>query len=81
MASPKRSAAAVFGVGNTLQVYQPYTNIVARLKGYNCALYSYQTPMASMCQLGARAESGISTSLLMQHMLAMGFHAAKSTEL
>ena len=41
MASPLRRAAAVFGVGNTSQVYQPYTNIVARLKGYNSSLFSY----------------------------------------
>ena len=41
MASPKRRAAAVFGVGNTSQVYQPYTNIVALFKGYNSVLFSY----------------------------------------
>ena len=51
MASPKRRAAAVFGVGNTSQVYQPYTNIVALFKGYKSVLYSYQTPMASMCSI------------------------------
>ena len=39
MASPKRRAAAVFGVGNTSQVYQPYTNIVALFKGYNSVLF------------------------------------------
>ena len=39
MASPKRRAGAFFGVGNTLHVYQPYTNIVALFKGYNSALY------------------------------------------
>ena len=40
MASPKRRAGAVFGVGNTSQVYQPYTNIVALFKGYNSVLFS-----------------------------------------
>ena len=51
MASPKRRAGAVFGVGNTSQVYQPYTNIVALVKGYNLALYCAQTPMARMCSI------------------------------
>ena len=58
MASPKRRAGAVFGVGNTSQVYQPYTNIVARLKGYNCALYCRQTPMASMCSIRSPCRIG-----------------------
>ena len=40
MASPKRRAGAVFRVGNTSQVYQPYTNIVALFKGYISVLFS-----------------------------------------
>ena len=51
MASPKRRAGAVFGVGNTSQVYQPYTNIVALFTGYKSVLYRAQTPMASMCSI------------------------------
>ena len=58
MASPKRRAGAFFGVGNTSQAYQPYTNIVARLKGYNCALYCRQTPMASMCSIRSPCRIG-----------------------
>ena len=56
MASPKRRAGAVFGVGNTSPVYQPYTNIVALFTGYKCVLYSYQTPMASMCCIRSEVE-------------------------
>ena len=51
MASPKRRAGAVFGVGNTSQAYQPYTNSVALYTGYNSVLYWRQTPMASMCSI------------------------------
>ena len=56
MASPKRRAGAFFGVGNTLHVYQPYTNIVALLFGYNSVLYCAQTPMASMCCIRSEVE-------------------------
>ena len=76
MASPKRRAGAFFGVGNTSQVYQPYTNIVALFKGYNSVLYCAQTPMASMCSIRSPCRIGDFTSLLMQHMLAMGVCAA-----
>ena len=51
MASPKRRAGAFFGVGNTSQAYQLYTNIVALYTGYNSVLYWRQTPMASMCSI------------------------------
>ena len=51
MASPKRRAGAFFGVGNTLHVYQPYTNIVALFKGYKSVLFFAQTPMASKCSI------------------------------
>ena len=58
MASPKRRAGAVFGVGNTSQVYQPYTNIVALFTGYKSVLYSAQTPMASMCSIRSPCRIG-----------------------
>ena len=41
MASPKRRAGAVFGVGNTSQAYQPYTHIVALEKLYNMPCYEH----------------------------------------
>ena len=58
MASPKRRAAAVFGVGNTSQVCQPYTNFVALYTGYNSALYCAQTPMASMFSIRSPCRIG-----------------------
>ena len=58
MASPKRRAGAFFRVGNTSQAYQPYTNIVALFKGYKSVLYSYQTPMASMCSIRSPCRIG-----------------------
>ena len=44
MASPKRRASAFLRVGNISQVYQPYTNIVALLKGYNSSLFCARSP-------------------------------------
>ena len=58
MASPKRRAGAFFRVGNTSQAYQPYTNIVALVKGYNLALYCAQTPMARMCSIRSPCRIG-----------------------
>ena len=58
MASPKRRAGAVFRVGNTSHVYQPYTNVVALVKGYNSALYCAQTPMASKCSIRSPCRFG-----------------------
>ena len=81
MASPKRRAGAVFRVGNISQVSQPYTNIVALFKDYNSVFFAHDLPWRVCAQLGVRAESGIFTSLLMQHMLAMGVCAKKSTQM
>ena len=58
MAWPKRRAGAVFRVGNTSHVYQPYTNIVALVKGYNSALYCAQTPMVRMCSIRSPCRIG-----------------------
>ena len=58
MASPKRRAGAVFGVGNTSQVYQPYTNIVGLFKGHNSVLYCAQTPMVSMFSIRSPCRIG-----------------------